>query len=147
MEKMQCNYDNCPAKDEIQRLIDGHKALNKAKNIYDDKFHTIEKHHSELLNLHTQLSGTVAIIGSKIDIQQKNSESRHLDLKEEMHSIKDIVEKHILSTNEKLEKIVETLSKNSLESDKIKWKVYGMWSLIAFVALMYVDKIKKFLGL
>ena len=45
---MECNYEQCQAKQEINQLIDGVKKLHTAKERYDEKFHQYEKHHMEL---------------------------------------------------------------------------------------------------
>jgi len=137
---MSCDYHNCKAKEEIERLVSGHKHLLGKQD-------RIEAHHNELLNLHTKLSGSVVTLTDKFDLQAKDREYKHQCLIDAINGIQKNLESHTEEEMTKFRDISDTFkrieiamikdkadatieaSKIKLFNDKITWKVIGLASL------------------
>lgn len=135
---MECVYEQCPAKLEIDRLIEGHRDLHKAKSRYEDKFHMFEKHHSELMNQQTKISGDVAILTTKLELQQTDREEKHRETIRAIEILQSNLNNHTNDEMKKFEEIHNTfttikdsMDKIVLANNIISWKVIAIFTTIS----------------
>ena len=139
-----CDYNLCKAKEEIERLISGHKSLYSKQDV-------IEAHYSELLNLYAKLSSNVATLTNRLDMQDKDREDKHHSILEIINKINKTLDVHTKEEMEKFEEISKTFSRieiamvkdkadstiqaneTKLFNDKITWKVIGLASFVSTI--------------
>lgn len=127
----ECIYDNCPAKSEIIRLIEGHKRVT-------DKQHSIDIHHGELMNMNTKLSGKILEIGLAVEAHRKESDERHDRLISAIEQIQTNLTTHTSDEMKKFDevhntfiKIDEAMSKIILANNMISWKVVAIFTAVS----------------
>ena len=90
---MECNYDKCPAfkvnenhEKEILRLVDSVKSLTKTDKQISDELNQFRAHHFEVLTQQTKQSGMLTEVMYKLDLQGKDRDDKHKDIKETIHN-------------------------------------------------------------
>ena len=106
------------------------------------------------MNQQTKMSGELATIKLNMDITNADRAEKHKILMDTLQEIKNSFVNHTTDEmhkfdviSQKFTNIEEKLSESSLENDKVKWKVYGMWGVLVSIVFLMIDKIKAMLGL
>lgn len=131
VDLMECVYEQCPAKLEIDRLIEGHKRVL-------DKQHSIDIHHGELMNMNTKLSGKILEIGLNVEAHRKESDERHERVISAIEQLQTNLTTHTNDEMKKFEEIHSTfttikdsMDKIVLSNNIISWKVIAIFTTIS----------------
>lgn len=139
---MECNYDKCQAfkvnenhEKEILRLVDSVKSLTKTDKQISDELNQFRAHHFEVLTQQTKQSGMLTEVMYKLDLQGKDRDDKHKDIKEAIHNL-----------TEDLGKITVIQNTQASEMKGINLKIGIIWAVASGIAFAIWTKVKAILG-
>lgn len=139
---MECKYDQCPAfkvnenhEKEIIRLVESVKSLTKTDKQISDELNQFRTHHFEVLTQQTKQSGMLTEVMYKLDLQGKDRDDKHKDIKDAIHGL-----------TEELGKITTRQDNQAVEMKGINLKIGLIWIGASGIAFAVWTKVKALLG-
>lgn len=117
-----CN-DCIELSSRVKNLEDRQDRTDEFKNRVGAKLDRIEVHHQELLQQQTKQSGSIAVLANTVELQAKDREAKHLELKQLVGTVLETFNKHTEEEMQRYDSIKET-------QDDTKWKTRVMWGVM-----------------
>lgn len=137
-----CNYEQCPAfkvneghNNEILRLVESVKSLTKTDKQISEELTQFRAHHFEVLTQQTKQSGMLTEVMYKLDLQGKDRDDKHKDIKDSINFL-----------TETIQKVHERQDTQAVEMKGINLKIGAIWVVASGVAYAVWTKVKTMLG-